>query len=54
MAEDDEGLEPIKTEPVWSTDEGREVDDSLLGMETDLEFRSRGDERAADERDKSN
>jgi hypothetical protein len=35
--EDDEGLEPIETEPLTGSDE---VDDSLMGIDTDAEFRS--------------
>jgi hypothetical protein len=35
--EEDEGLEPIETEPLTGSDD---VDDSLLGIETETEIRS--------------
>ena len=37
MPDEDEGLEPIETEPITG---GDEVDDSILGIETDEEFRT--------------
>jgi hypothetical protein len=49
MAEEDDGLEPIKTEPIWSTDEPGEADDSILGIDTDTEYRGGGRQSSGDE-----
>ncbi|MFL5924557.1 MAG: hypothetical protein ACJ743_09990 [Gaiellaceae bacterium] len=50
MGDDEEGLEPIETEPLTGSDE---VDDSLLGIETNEEFRTGSSAAKTIERDDS-